>query len=69
MNAIKKKIVTDENMVPIAVQIGYEEWKEIERKIGMLSREGETNLARYAGSIRLAEDPLAFQLRVRAEWR
>jgi hypothetical protein len=28
-----------------------------------------TNLAEFAGSLRLSEDPLAWQRRVRGEWR
>ena len=33
MQSIRKKIVTDERLHPIAVQIDYEDWLEIEKMI------------------------------------
>lgn len=33
MAPIRKKIVTDENARPVAVQIDYEDWLEIERAL------------------------------------
>lgn len=36
MNAIRKKIVTDENARPVAVQIDYADWLEIERALAPL---------------------------------
>ncbi len=38
MNAIRKKIVTDEDARPVAVQIDYEDWLEIERLTEKTSR-------------------------------
>ncbi len=35
MKAIPKKIVTDERMRPVAVQIAYAHWLEIERRLGL----------------------------------
>lgn len=66
---VSKKIVTDESMRPIAVQIPYQEWLEIERrlKIGP-SEEKSINLAEHEGLLVLAEDPIAFQERIRGEW-
>ncbi len=38
MHAIRKKIVTDEDARPVAVQIDYEDWLEIERLTEKTSR-------------------------------
>ena len=35
MFEIHKKIMTDENNRPVAVQIEYQDWLEIERQLGM----------------------------------
>ncbi len=69
MRAIQKKIVIDTDRNPIAVQIDYEDWLEIER---LLDLQGEarkaTDLSRYSGVIQLTEEPLDYQKRVRDEW-
>lgn len=39
MNIVRKRIVTDETMQPVAVQIDYADWLEIER---ILSSNGRT---------------------------
>ena len=66
---IKRKIVTDETKRPVAVMIDYEDWEKIEK----LSQEQElaastSAIARFAGVLRLTEEPLAYQHRVRQEW-
>jgi hypothetical protein len=72
MHTIHKKIVTDEAMRPIAVQIPYNDWLEIER---LLQHELEKKpqkkqqLSRYAGTIHLTEDPVKYQRRIRKEWK
>ncbi len=70
MRAIRKSIVTDEAMRPIAVQIDYADWLEIERS---LNRGGEApgiqDLSRFAGVLSLSEDPLDFQSHIRGEWQ
>lgn len=70
MHPIRKQIVTDEAMRPIAVQIPYDDWLEIERTL-QLTREGEhiVDLSPFAGVISLSEEPLQFQSRMRGEWR
>lgn len=69
MRAIRKKIVTDEDSRPVAVQIDYEDWLEIERLLDLCGGEAETtDLSRYSGIIKLAEDPLEYQERIRGEW-
>lgn len=69
MRAIRKKIVTDEDSRPVAVQIDYEDWLEIERLLDLCGEEAETaDLSRYSGIIKLTEDPLEYQERIRDEW-
>ena len=67
MRAIRKKVVTDESNRPIAVQIAYEDWLEIERLLKPPMR-GAEHLHEYAGTIHLGEDPLQYQTRIRGEW-
>ncbi len=70
MKEIRKKIVADESsMRPIAVQIDYEDWQEIERQLRTLTTGEVIDLSKYAGKIHLTEDPLAYQKRVRSEWQ
>ncbi len=69
MRDIKKKIIADEHKRPVAVQIDYEDWQEIERELGIMSAGKEVDLSRYSGKIRIVEDPLKYQQRVRAEWQ
>jgi len=69
MMKIKRKIVTDESMRPVAVMIDYEDWEKIEQLI--LKQENQSppsSLEQYAGILKLVEDPVAYQQRVREEW-
>ena len=72
MKAITKKIVTDENHRPLAVQIDYADWLEIEKLLerqGLPKRESKlVDLAKYAGTLSLNEDPMDIQRRLRDEW-
>ena len=65
---IHKMILTDENMRPIAVQIPYKEWLEIERAIGP-TKIKKSRIAHLSGTINLSEDPLEFQRNIRDEWQ
>jgi hypothetical protein len=70
VNTIRKSIVTDEAMRPIAVQIDYADWQEIERSLGLESGNPKVvDLSRFAGTVHLTVDPLEFQTRIREEWR
>ena len=60
-------LLTDENMRPIAVQIPYKEWLEIESLIGSPKKK-KTNISKLAGTIKLSEDPVKFQRKLRDEW-
>ena len=69
MFEIHKRLVTDENMKPIAVQIDYADWLKIEKAMGMESPALKTvDLARYSGVLELTEEPIGYQDRLRSEW-
>ena len=65
---IHKMILTDEDMHPVAVQIPYKEWLEIEIAIGERKMH-RTSISKFSGSIKLSEDPLKFQKKIRHEWK
>jgi hypothetical protein len=60
--------VADELSRPVAVQIDYEDWIEIERSLGLPQNNRAAGLRDYSGSISLGEDPLAYQRMMRREW-
>lgn len=64
---IKKKILTDENNEPIAVQIDYKDWLECEKLLHLKSAK-MVDLSEFAGAIPLKIDPLEFQKKIRDEW-
>ncbi|HUG13492.1 MAG TPA: hypothetical protein VMM78_00625 [Thermomicrobiales bacterium] len=69
MIVVRKKIVTDENHQPVAVQIEYEDWLEIERLLGVQpGKKRLTDLSEFEGFLTLTEDPLEYQRRIRDEW-
>jgi len=69
MRKIKTKILKDNDERPIAVQIEYADWLEIERSLNLKEDDqGSTVLSRYEGVLTLTEDPLRYQLRIRQEW-
>lgn len=69
MHLIRKNVIFDESQRPIAVQIDYADWLEIEQSLHLTSDEAKTmNPSQFTGAISLTEDPLAYQSRVRGEW-
>lgn len=64
---IHKKIVTDEARHPVAVQIDYEDWLKIQKLLHLKEYSQKQDLSRFAGVIRLTEDPLKFQNKIRDE--
>ena len=69
MLPFKKKIVTDEAMRPVAVLIDYLDWQRIEKLLENYQFQEEgVNLNKYAGTIKLTEDPLQYQQQIRDEW-
>jgi hypothetical protein len=67
MRAISKKIVHDEHMRPVAVQINYKDWLEIEKILECQKKRKTMSINKHAGVIRLSEDPVSFQRRMREE--
>ncbi|MEG4506247.1 hypothetical protein QUA81_21620 [Microcoleus sp. F6_B4] len=70
MLPVRKKLVTDEAMRPVAVLIDYEDWQKIEQLLETLiiQKKEKSNLAKYAGVIKLTQDPLEYQRQIREEW-
>ncbi|HRR87667.1 MAG TPA: hypothetical protein P5316_21890 [Phycisphaerae bacterium] len=72
MREIHKKVITDDQMRPVAVQIDYADWVEIERQLAErqlpVADAGPTDLSSFAGTLRWSEDGVAYQRRVREEW-
>ena len=67
MLPLKKKIVTDEAMRPVAVLIDYQDWQKIEEILEayQLQQQEELNLNQYLGVIKLTQDPLEYQQQIR----
>ncbi len=56
--------------MPVEVIISYDEWQEIEHALEAsapgLKRD---QLKKYAGALRIAEEPMEYQRRMRGEWK
>lgn len=65
---IHKMILSDENMKPVAVQIPYKEWLEIELAISKVQTK-KSHISHLYGSIKLSKDPLQYQRDIRSEWQ
>ena len=65
---IHKKLVTDEHLQPVAVQIDYEDWLKIEQALALNQTPKVSDLNSYRGVLRLVEEPLEYQNRIRDEW-
>jgi hypothetical protein len=69
MKPIKKKIVTDESMRPVAVLIDYRDWQAIEKILAAYEQQDSVPaLSDFAGTIQLTVDPLDYQRQIRDEW-
>lgn len=70
MQEIHKQILTDEAGRPIAIQIAYHDWLEIEHQLGILPRNAPpvTDLMAFSGKLNGGEEPLTYQHRIREEW-
>jgi hypothetical protein len=70
MTVIHKRILVDESQRPIAVQVDYDDWLEIERQLHINAEpQGETDLSEFSGVLSLPDDPLEYQRRMREEWQ
>ncbi len=65
MKPIKKQIVTDESMNPVAVLIGDRDWQEIEKNLEL---ERQQDLTTYKSKINLNIDSLEYQQQIRNGW-
>ena len=69
VDEIRKRIVTDDKMRPVAVQIDYDDWVKIERALEQSPKgNGPTDLSRHVGRLRWPIDGLEYQRQVRGEW-
>jgi hypothetical protein len=68
LHTVRKKIVTDEEHRPVAVLVEYDDWLEIERLLELREDELLVDLSPFVGTLKLSEDPLAYQRRIREEW-
>ena len=66
MSTIHKQLVTNEEGRPVGLLIPYEEWLRIEQQLwDAAAANGIEQLRRHEGVIRLSEDPVAYQRRLR----
>ena len=81
MRSIRTQTLYDDAKHPVAVQIPYADWLEVEAQLRLADVQGATGgaqpfrpgataaaLAKYAGVLSLSEDPLEYQTRIREEW-
>jgi hypothetical protein len=69
MRAIKKRVVVDEANQPVAVQIDYADWLEMERELALKKEEPPVvDLSPFVGTVVWPEDAVEYQRRIRDEW-
>lgn len=69
MHDISKRILTDEDMQPVAVQIEYEDWLKIEKLLELQdSAPASGDLSRHVGRLDWPVDGLDYQQLTRREW-
>ncbi|MBI5815197.1 MAG: hypothetical protein HZB29_06260 [Nitrospinae bacterium] len=73
MSDIGKKIVTDDKAHPVAVQISYADWMEIERNLpenqpGQISEQAFGEALKKTAGLWKEGDGLRYQLKLRGEW-
>lgn len=68
MLAIRTQVITDKEEKPVAVVVDYEDWLEIKRLLDLTDDDTPTDISRFIGTIKLSEDPLEYQQRIREEW-
>ena len=68
---VSKKIVTDEEGTPVAVQIDYADWERIEEQLRSGPDDPESSFESTLNMTRdiwPAGDGLAYQRKIRSEW-
>lgn len=70
MLPVNKKVVTDEAMRLVAVLIDYQDWQRIEQILEayQLQQKEEFTLNKYAGTIKITQEPVEYQQQIRDEW-
>jgi len=70
MKLAPRRIILDEANNPVAVEIAYEDWLQIEAMVGAQDQpEVEpVDLSKFAGTVPFDEDGVAYQRRLREEW-
>jgi len=81
MRSIRTQTLYDDAKHPVAVQIPYADWLEVEAQLRLTDVRGATDgaqpfrpgateatLSKHAGVLRLSEDPLEYQRKIREEW-
>lgn len=81
MKNIRTQTLYDDAKHPVAVQIPYADWLEIVARLRIKDARNSTHgapplrrgataatLTKHAGVLRLSEDPLEYQRRIRDEW-
>lgn len=69
MHEINPKILTDDKLKPVAVQIDYADWVQIKKLLGQQGANGKAvDLSQFAGTVKWPEDGVEYQRRVREEW-
>jgi len=67
---IHKKIVYDEKNKPVEVIVDYCQWQKIVNNLKINKKTmTKEKLLKFSGIIKLKEDPLKFQRRIRNEWK
>ncbi len=66
---IPKKVLYDEDHNPVAVLIDYPIWLKVQEEVETLETEPKlVDLSPFVGVLKLTEDPVEFQRRIRDEW-
>jgi hypothetical protein len=70
MDVIRRTIIRDDEQRPIAVHIDYADWLKIEKLLASdpTAEPRTSSLNSHRGCLKLTEDPLQYQIRMRGEW-
>lgn len=71
MRPLHIQVVTDAGKKPTAVLIDYDDWITIQHKLSIetdYDLPQQQSINQHSGSIKLKQDPLNFQDRMRGEW-
>ncbi len=69
MKIVSKRILSDENGRPIAVQMDYDEFVRFEKAVESVEpRDAYERMMSAVGTVKWDEDPVEYQRRLRDEW-